>query len=57
MKSKSEGKVQASFVSKHISDMEAQDIEDQKDYMEDIKNAASMLFGAGVETVSFSISI
>ncbi|KAE9405311.1 cytochrome P450 [Gymnopus androsaceus JB14] len=46
----SEGKAQPSFVSKHISDMEAQDIANQEDYIEDIKNAAAVLYGAGVDT-------
>ena len=49
---KSEGKAQPSFVSKHISNMEAEDIEDQEDYIEDIKGAAAILYAAGVETVS-----
>ncbi|KAE9405302.1 cytochrome P450 [Gymnopus androsaceus JB14] len=50
IKQLSEGKAQPSFVSKHISNMEAEDIEDQEDYMEDIKGAAAILYAAGVET-------
>ncbi|KAE9405300.1 cytochrome P450 [Gymnopus androsaceus JB14] len=50
IKQLSEGKAQPSFVSKHISNIEAQDIEDQEDYMEDIKGAAAILYAAGVET-------
>ncbi|KAE9388626.1 cytochrome P450 [Gymnopus androsaceus JB14] len=48
----SEGKAQPSFLSKYLSDLESQDIEDsdQEDYMEDIKNAASQIYGAGAET-------
>ncbi|KAE9396845.1 cytochrome P450 [Gymnopus androsaceus JB14] len=46
----SEGKAQLSFLSKHLTDLETEEIEDEQDYIEDIKNATAQIYSAGADT-------